>query len=169
MHVEWTDGRKASFHALWLADNCPSQFDAGTQQRVGDTYAIPPDVVPLKIELEDRTALRVVWQHGAPDSVFDAYWLRSHCFELQSHRRALPRLWGSELHSYFPEHGLPAFQYEHFLKQGDIAYDQWLGACEVAVGGRLPHPVLAARTRCDHVLTVPPLAPATQFLCVTTA
>ncbi|MGI9287863.1 MAG: gamma-butyrobetaine hydroxylase-like domain-containing protein, partial [Pseudomonadales bacterium] len=40
LSIEWNDGKSASFHYLWLRDNCPSAFHPDTKERVFDQLSV---------------------------------------------------------------------------------------------------------------------------------
>jgi trimethyllysine dioxygenase len=66
------------FSAFWLRDHCHSSesLHPDTLQRQVDTFAIPLDIAPAKLEVSDggRT-LRIVWQHDGSTSILPAAFL----------------------------------------------------------------------------------------------
>ncbi|MGA2186901.1 MAG: trimethyllysine dioxygenase [Steroidobacteraceae bacterium] len=74
VEVSWYDkAPKARFSPVWLRDHCHSQesLNPVTLQRQVDTFSIPADLAPAKLEIEDGgRALRIVWTHeGAPSTL----------------------------------------------------------------------------------------------------
>jgi len=90
---EFTPGR---FSAMWLRDHCHSKesLHPETLQRQVDTFAIPADIAPAKLEISDggRT-LRIVWKHDGSSSVLPAAFLWSIAQDNGRDRAAQRRLW----------------------------------------------------------------------------
>jgi trimethyllysine dioxygenase len=68
LEVSWRgDAGPGRFSPFWLRDHCHSKesLHPDTLQRQVDTFAIPVDIAPAKLEIADggRT-LRIEWQHG---------------------------------------------------------------------------------------------------------
>jgi trimethyllysine dioxygenase len=68
MEVSWRgDAAPGRFSPFWLRDHCHSKesLHPDTLQRQVDTFTIPVDIAPAKLEIADggRT-LRIEWQHG---------------------------------------------------------------------------------------------------------
>ena len=68
------DGSRAYFNYYWLRDNCPSGWDADTQERVFDILQQPDDLRALSADIEGQL-LRVVWPDGH-QSEYSLEWLR---------------------------------------------------------------------------------------------
>jgi trimethyllysine dioxygenase len=90
---EFTPGR---FSPLWLRDHCHSKesLNPETLQRQVDTFAIPADITPAKLEISDggRT-LRIVWKHDGSSSVLPAAFLWNIAQGNGRDRAARRRLW----------------------------------------------------------------------------
>jgi len=68
----------ARFSAIWLRDHCHAKhsLNADTLQREVDTFSIPADIAPAKIEIKDGgSTLAIVWRHDGSVSVFPAEFL----------------------------------------------------------------------------------------------
>jgi len=68
LEVSWRgDAAPGRFSPFWLRDHCHSKesLHPDTLQRQVDTFTIPVDISPAKLEIADggRT-LRIEWQHG---------------------------------------------------------------------------------------------------------
>ena len=68
LEVSWRgDAAPGRFSPFWLRDHCHSKesLHPDTLQRQVDTFTIPVDIAPAKLEIADggRT-LRIEWQHG---------------------------------------------------------------------------------------------------------
>jgi trimethyllysine dioxygenase len=79
VEVSWIDkfppGR---FSPVWLRDHCHSKesLNPDTLQRQVDTFAIPVDISPAKLEIIDGGgALRIVWKHDGSSSLLPAAFL----------------------------------------------------------------------------------------------
>src|SRR5277367_6246074 len=76
VEVNWSPiAPPARFSPFWLRDHCRAahSLNADTLQREVDTFSIPRDIAPAKLEIRDGGgALNVVWQHDASTSVFPA-------------------------------------------------------------------------------------------------
>jgi trimethyllysine dioxygenase len=90
---ECTPGR---FSALWLRDHCHSKesLHPETLQRQLDTFAIPADIAPAKLEISDGgKILRIVWKHDGSSSVLPAAFLWNIAQDNGRDRAAQRRLW----------------------------------------------------------------------------
>jgi trimethyllysine dioxygenase len=82
----------AEFSPFWLRDHCHAKhsLNADTLQREVDTFSIPTDIAPEKIEIKDGgAALHLVWRHDARTSIFPAEFLWN---STQQGRPPAPRL-----------------------------------------------------------------------------
>ena len=115
------DDRVASFHYVWLRDNCwCSQCRVSqTQERHLWTADIPADIAPRWLSLDDDGTLRIRWNDDH-DSAYSAGWLRAHDYsdQARAERRHEPTLWDASLSS------LPTFDYEAVVgsADGQLAY-----------------------------------------------
>ena len=68
LEVSWLDKvTQARFSPFWLRDHCHSKesLHPDTLQRQVDTFTIPVDIAPAKLEIADSgRTLRIEWQHG---------------------------------------------------------------------------------------------------------
>ncbi|MDJ0946816.1 MAG: trimethyllysine dioxygenase [Kiloniellales bacterium] len=81
--VTWADGARADFPMIWLRDHCraPESYDATTNQRRVDTFAIPDDLAAETVELRDSgAALEVAWRQEDLNSRYDSAFLRAQAF-----------------------------------------------------------------------------------------
>jgi trimethyllysine dioxygenase len=79
VEVSWTNGAPAGrFAPMWLRDHCHAKhsLNPDTLQRQVDTFAIPEDISPAKLEIADggRT-LRIVWRYDGSISTLPAAFL----------------------------------------------------------------------------------------------
>jgi trimethyllysine dioxygenase len=97
VEVTWVNEfTPARFSAMWLRDHCHSKesLHPETLQRQVDTFAIPADITPAKLEISDggRT-LRIVWKHDGSSSVLPAAFLWNIAQDNGRDRAAQRRLW----------------------------------------------------------------------------
>src|ERR1700738_2964004 len=62
----------------WLGDHCHSKesLHPDTLQQQVDTFAIPPDIAPAKVEISDGgRSLRIVWKHDGATRILPAQFL----------------------------------------------------------------------------------------------
>ncbi len=81
--VTWSDAARADFPLIWLRDHCraPESYDAATNQRRVDTFAIPVDLAAERIAVrEDGAALEVTWRQVDLTSRYDSEFLRAQAF-----------------------------------------------------------------------------------------
>ena len=80
LEVSWRgDAAPGRFSPFWLRDHCHSKesLHPETLQRQVDTFTIPVDIAPAKLEIADSgRTLRIEWQHGGA-SVLPAAFLWS--------------------------------------------------------------------------------------------
>src|ERR1700677_4233878 len=117
VEVSWV-GQPATdrFSPFWLRDHCHSRqsLHPETLQRQVDTFAIPTDITPERIEVQGRgETLRIVWKHDGSASVWPAEFLWSAARHPKTPSR---RLWGRELRAG----DLPSMRHEEIMS-GDAA------------------------------------------------
>jgi trimethyllysine dioxygenase len=88
------------FSPFWLRDHCHAResLHPDTLQRQVDTFAIPTDITPERIDVDGRgETLRIVWKHDGSTSVWPAEFLWS--VARHPDRSQLPprRLWDRQL------------------------------------------------------------------------
>lgn len=106
--VSWLDGHKSVFHYIWLRDNCFCEecgSVSSSQDRVLNLLKVPSGIQPLTISVQDDGRLAISWAPDHHRTVFEARWLRAHCYSQaeRAHRRHKPTLWGKELGNQLPE------------------------------------------------------------------
>src|SRR5205085_1710789 len=78
LRIDWADGHRSVFHALWLRDNCPCpECRHPSGQRLLDTRSIPDAIAVAaahagngRVETTFADGHRARWEAG---------WLRDHC------------------------------------------------------------------------------------------
>src|SRR5271170_7975725 len=79
IEVRWRNSAEtAQFSPFWLRDHCHAKhsLNADTLQREVDTFSIPQDIAPAKIEIKDGgRSLEIVWQHDDRASSYPAEFL----------------------------------------------------------------------------------------------
>ena len=103
--VDWADGHRSRFHAIWIRHQCACE-DCGTPitaVRGLRLHHIPEDIAAVSLTRSgDR--LTLAWSHQDHRSSFAARWLRDHCYsaEERARRKHKPRLWDSALQAAAP-------------------------------------------------------------------
>ena len=73
--LRWDDGAQASFHRLWLRDNCAATRHESSGQKLTSAACLPDGLHVQQLRAEpDR--LRVTWGPDGHESDFSAVWLR---------------------------------------------------------------------------------------------
>jgi trimethyllysine dioxygenase len=97
IEVRWKHAAgTAQFSPFWLRDHCHAKhsLNADTLQREVNTFEIPHDITPAKIEIRDGgSTLGVLWQHDQTNSVFPAQFLWSIAQEAGRTRAPSRTLW----------------------------------------------------------------------------
>ncbi len=97
--VEWADGTRRDFAAIWLCDNLPEHRDPHSGQRLVDIADLPPAPRIRSATAHDGAVL-VEWNGEARASRFDGEWLASQADGMRVRRPELavrPWLEGSAL------------------------------------------------------------------------
>ena len=120
--VEWADGRKSRFAAIWLLDNRPDGRHGQEGQRLFDVAELPEEPTIAAAALVGGD-LRVEFAPGAASALYAADWLRRHALDAASRaeRQAPRRLWDRSLAA-----NLPTGRYAE-VAQGGRALAAWLG------------------------------------------
>ena len=93
------------FSPFWLRDHCHAKhsLNADSLQREVDTFSIPADIAPAKIEIADGgSTLNIVWQHDDRVSVFPAEFLWNIARDEGRPRAPRRSLWDSTMGKSFP-------------------------------------------------------------------
>ena len=111
--VAWDDGHASRFHWLWLRHNCRCDkcWNKLGDQTLQVVVNIPQDIVPKSTSLDDEGRLVLAWPQDDHVTVYEAGWLRAHCYSAEERRkrRHTPTLWDA---NYVKD--LPVFE------RGDI-------------------------------------------------
>lgn len=105
--VGWGDGHESRFHAIWLRYNCECEACGATTSGIRHLKLtdIPADIEPASAALDGAGRLALAWPPDGHATVYDAAWLRAHCYSgaERARRRFAPRLWGPEIADALPE------------------------------------------------------------------
>jgi gamma-butyrobetaine dioxygenase len=125
LFLDWEDGHRSRFHAVWLRDNCPEDRDPTSGQRRIDIVDVPANP---QIESADvrGNALLVSWKGEDRTSRFPLDWLRANCYCDEHLRRAEPErvIWTAE-----DEHKLFWGEYHDVSSSPESRLD-WLQALD---------------------------------------
>ncbi|MCI0430629.1 MAG: TauD/TfdA family dioxygenase [Rhodospirillales bacterium] len=120
--IEWADGRRSRFAAIWLLDNRPAGRHCPEGQRLFDVAELPEEPTIAAAAL-DGTDLRIEFAPGGTTALYAADWLRRHALDAASRaeRRTGRRLWDKSLAAC-----LPTGRYAE-VAQGGRMLAEWLG------------------------------------------
>jgi gamma-butyrobetaine dioxygenase len=120
--IEWSDGRRSRFAAIWLLDNRPDGRHSPEGQRLFDVAELPEEPAIAAAALAGGD-LEVEFAPGGTTVVYAAEWLRRHALDAASRaeRRLGRRLWDKSLAAR-----LPTGRYAD-VAQGGRALAAWLG------------------------------------------
>jgi len=119
--VDWADGRRSRFAAIWLLDNRPDGRHGPEGQRLFDVAELPEEPAVAAAALEGER-VRVDFARG-PSASFAVAWLRDHALDPASRaeRRTSRQLWDKSLAAQ-----LPTARYAE-VARGGRALAAWLG------------------------------------------
>jgi trimethyllysine dioxygenase len=156
VEVSWSDEPSTDrFSPFWLRDHCHAResLHPDTLQRQVDTFAIPPDITPQRLDVDaSGEALRIVWKHDGSTSVWPAGFLWGAARGFGASRSRPRRLWDRELLNA----ALPTMTHEEIMS-GDGALLKWLSKVEeygFALASGVPTSIEATRelaTRIGYV------------------
>jgi len=108
LHVHWNDGTEATYHYIWLRDNCPNAFHPQTGERSFNLLSVSVDIHPIGVSF-DGSQLTIDWSEGNYRSVFEQDWLRDHsyCNELAKNRHSGYVSWDNSFVHRIPEGNQP--------------------------------------------------------------
>ncbi|GJE96209.1 trimethyllysine dioxygenase [Phanerochaete sordida] len=126
--VGFETGEWAKYHHMWLRDHCrcPECFHPVTKQRLLNTFDIPPDIKPVKVE-STAEGLEVHWPSSVSHtSLYPWDWLRQHSYDppLQTHDSSSDHshiLWGSKI-----QQAPPTVSYEEVMSPDERGLYKWL-------------------------------------------
>ena len=143
------------FSPFWLRDHChaPESLHPDTLQRQVDTFAIPADITPERIDVDGMgNSLRIVWKHDGSTSVWPAEFLWSAARQRGRSQPPRRRLWDRQMLA----DELPGMSHREIMS-GNGPLLQWLGNVEeygFALATEVPVSVEATRelaTRIGYV------------------
>jgi trimethyllysine dioxygenase len=130
VEVVWSDGAARSrFPFLWLKDHCHSAagLHPETKQRQVDTFAIPSDIAPDRLAVEEGgTLLRIHWRNGDGASELPAGFLKEIATTLGRERAPDYRLWDR---AHFGN-DLPSVPYDDVADDARGGLRRWLETIE---------------------------------------
>jgi hypothetical protein len=104
--VDWADGRRSVFHAIWLRDNCGCpECRHPSGQRLLDTTSIPADIAPRAVTTQPDGAIVIVWANDGHRSTYTPAWLRANSYadDDRASRRPKPALWDADMQTRLPQ------------------------------------------------------------------
>ncbi|CAE7210259.1 unnamed protein product [Rhizoctonia solani] len=124
--VGWKNGVISHFHHIWLRDHCRCAdcLHPVTKQRLVNTFEIPPNVQPVRVESRS-TGLEVTWSDSPKHtSTFPWEWLSRSSYDppmnhLFTHNNR-KTLWGSSI-----QQAPPTVSYEEVMRD-DVGVYGWL-------------------------------------------
>jgi trimethyllysine dioxygenase len=149
VELSWAGQRSTRrFSSFWLRDHCHSKHSLhpDTLQRQVDTFAIPLDIAPERLEIgPDGRELRIVWRHDGSQSLLPAAFLWEVAQGASRDRAAggpaagdpvdggrtpTRSLWDrASVGESFPNEGYPTLSYEE-IASGDDGLLRWLSLVE---------------------------------------
>ena len=112
--IDWMDGSNSSLYSFWLRDHCqmPESRNIDNGQRLFSVKDLPSDIAIEKVYKDELGNVCVIFQPENHLSVFTQEWLRSNCYDLNSHfedrSEKIKKLW--QKNSF--ETGLPLINYD---------------------------------------------------------
>ncbi|MEL7036554.1 MAG: TauD/TfdA family dioxygenase [Cyanobacteria bacterium J06592_8] len=106
LFLDWADGHRSTFHYLWLRDNCYCSKcgDPRHGEKRFRIIDVPLDIEPLSVRWDSNT-LEITWKPDSHKSIYNAGWLRQHCYSAKEreHRQHRPILWDNQIVTRLPE------------------------------------------------------------------
>ena len=125
--LQWDDGCRSHFHALWLRDNCACP-ECRHPQALERTFMFvdhaAPSITTAGLGPDEALEVRFRTDEGSHVSRYTKGWLRAYdCSESESRAWHIPRqLWGAEI-----ARRLPSVDYEDYM-QTNAGLRLWLEA-----------------------------------------
>lgn len=122
VEVEWSDGKRGRFHAIWLRDNAADKhsIDPHSHERLFQVLDFPAEIEPLGVDVGASGELIVDW--GTQVTAYHPGWLRSYCYDLgvSDERRVAYETWDGAMAAR-----LPTFTADE-ISADDAARLEWL-------------------------------------------
>ena len=119
--VDWADGHRSRFHAVWLRDNCwcVDCRDRGSDQKRFEVADLPDDLSLKSASLSPDGDLEIEWSGDRHRSHYETTWLRRHCYSAGERRarRHRPILWDAGI-----ANRLPDIEYDDALSGEEAQY-----------------------------------------------
>ena len=107
LFLDWADGHRSIFHYIWLRDNCYCSVcgDPRHGEKRFQIVDVPLDIKPLSVYWDSGKALEILWKPDGHQSIYNAQWLRQHCYSAteRKHRQHRPILWDSNIVNSLPQ------------------------------------------------------------------
>jgi len=93
--IQWSDGHRSIYDAIWLRDNCPADRDSSNGQRLVDIADLPEDPAIGAVSHNSGSAVLITWRGEPKSSWFSLEWLRQHCYcdQHRLSRKRQPSVW----------------------------------------------------------------------------
>ncbi|KDQ59036.1 hypothetical protein JAAARDRAFT_68604 [Jaapia argillacea MUCL 33604] len=125
--IGWEDSRTWSrYHHIWLRDHCrcPNCYHQITKQRLVNTFEIPIDIKPTKVQAVSE-GLEVTWPSSPSHIVVYPWsWLKEHSYNPPVHKKPPTSekvLWGSKI-----AQDPPSVTYEEVMAKDNEGLYKWL-------------------------------------------
>ncbi len=105
LHLQWSDGRRDRFPAVWLRDNLPEGRHVREGQRTFDIASLPAYIELADALLTDDGRLAITFLPEEHTALFEPQWLYENSLDeaARAARRPQPRLWDAGLQDGLPE------------------------------------------------------------------
>ena len=84
LKIDWKDGKKSTFHFMWLRDNCPSGIHPTARQRIFNFLSVSENIHPIKYSILNDKKLKIIWSEQNHISIYDLEWLRRNCYTIKN-------------------------------------------------------------------------------------
>jgi alpha-ketoglutarate-dependent taurine dioxygenase/DUF971 family protein len=104
--LSWGDSFSSDYHFIWLRHNCFCQHCGNSIDGIRSITIldISADIKPREVQLNENRMLKLTWDDGH-QSLYDASWLRAHCYDDKSRSERLrfqPITWKASMVDNFP-------------------------------------------------------------------
>ena len=109
--IDWADGHRSEFHAIWLRDNCSCETcgDHSGGHRFFELCMLPEDMNVTAVLT--GSMVHLTWSDGHVTR-YDPAWLRAHCYAPaeRARRRPAPQTWDARFAQDLPVVDYPLAQ-----------------------------------------------------------
>ena len=125
VEASWEDGRRETFHYIWLRDNLPASdnLDPSTGERMRDFHTLPADPKPSSLSLDDLGNLVIEWPDVGKAVAYRSDWLLENAYSEAARAERRSVIAGAEPWTFKTRAEAPVFGFDGIMASPEAELD----------------------------------------------